>query len=833
MHQSKTTACLFIGFALAFTRLTAQVSGVVTDPAGVPLAFVTVLFNDDPARGVYTDIDGRFRFENAGTVRALTFRYVGFATLRLEADFLQKNTGKTLQVVLQPSDFGLPEAVVIAGENPADILIRRAVANRNRNNPEKRSGYLCTTYNKITVDVTVKRELFEKNTAGRDTTKKRVREQIREFDQLEKSMREHHGFLLESVTKRRFKAPNLVEERVVLNRVSGFRNTGLVALANAVQPFTFYGDYLRILDKDFVNPISPGSPGLYFFNIEDTLYAGPDTVWVISFRPRKGAVFTGLDGVLHLHSKFWAVQTVRAHPAAANDNLDLKIEQSYRFIDDAGMPDGSGWFPDQLNFEFEFKRYPAEYSGLRAAGRSYITDAAFQPDLRLRDFDLERPLVMEPFANTRADSAWARWRTLTPLSDKEWRTYSWLDSLGAAKKLDALSSVLDCMVTGRVPLYKRISFDLTKLLKINEFEQFRLGFGLSTAQNKPLLRPRRVEWSAYAGYGVRDKRWKYGGYALWRIVRGSNTYFRAGWQRDLREPGALYELEPSAFVNRNLYATRMDYADEYSAQLGSRLWNGASVQATFRRQQMRPAYAYTYESPGAESMTSFIFSEATLYLRWAYGEQARSFLGSDFGAIYKWPAVEMAYTRGVKGLWHAGFDYERWSAALYQSFFIRRLGRLSWRLEAGMVSSAAPVAKLFSLNQAPQGNGSGLFAARNTFQALPDTLFLADRFVNFYFSQEIGPVLYRSKYSAPFLTLLQNAAWGDLRRPELHRNIGFRTASQTLLESGIQLDHLLVLNYVNAGHLGLGGAAFYRWGGLQAPKWQDNISLRLSMRFMF
>jgi len=65
--------------------------------------------------------------------------------------------------------------------------------------------------------------------------------------------------MVESVTDRNFMFPNTVQENVLHNRVSGFTNTGLVALANEVQPFSFYGDYLHILDKNFVNPVSPGS----------------------------------------------------------------------------------------------------------------------------------------------------------------------------------------------------------------------------------------------------------------------------------------------------------------------------------------------------------------------------------------------------------------------------------------------------------------------------------------------------------------------------------------------------------------------------------------------
>ena len=69
--------------------------------------------------------------------------------------------GKVGIIILQPVDYALPEATVRAGENPADILIRKAIANRKRNNPELRHSYTCKTYNKVLFDAVPQREIFE------------------------------------------------------------------------------------------------------------------------------------------------------------------------------------------------------------------------------------------------------------------------------------------------------------------------------------------------------------------------------------------------------------------------------------------------------------------------------------------------------------------------------------------------------------------------------------------------------------------------------------------------------------------------------------------------
>lgn len=809
-------------FGLIATCLVAQspINGTVTDAEGVPLAFVSVLLNDDPARGVLSDIEGRFKIGAEVQVTSLTFRYVGYETLRLAGDRLHTHA---LRVQLRPALESLPEANILAGENPAERLIRNAVAHRRFNNPEMRSTYRCQTYNKIIMDVRPHRAAYEAYMAKKRRPSKRRKQVETSFENAEAKMAAQHAFLMESVTERSFRAPNLVQEKVLRNRVSGLQNSGIVALANAVQPFSFYGDYLRILDKNFVNPISPGSTKLYFFNIEDTLSAGTDTIWVISFHPRQGRVFEGLEGVLHLHSQGWAIQNVRATQAGRNGNLQLKIEQAYLQIPMQGQPDSLQWFPQQLNFELWFDRYPSPMLGISATGRSYIDAVELSPPLQNSDFDPEMPLSILPNANTRADSAWAHWRTIAPLNAKELRTYRFIDSIGDARKIDRWMLLMDYLATGRAPLRHGLSLDLNRFIRLNDFEGIRLGAGLTTAQARPLMKPKKIEGNVYAGYGLQDQQWKYGAGLLWRIRRGSQTQLRLDRQYDLQEPGALYELQPAAFVNRTLYARRMDYNDLWMAAFSTRIGQALTAQLALRRQDIRPAYPYLYTRRDGDSTARFVFQEATAYFRFAYGEQWRNVLGARIDALQRLPVLELGYTRG----W-GNFQYHRMALALYQSVLIRRLGRADWRIEAGLVSPDAPYAKLFSLNQT--GGGFGAFAVRNTFQSLPDTLFLADRFVNLYYAQELGHIGYRTKYSAPYLTLIQNMSWSHLAQPEHHALLGFTSLTQPLYESGIRLDDLLRINYVNFAHIGIGTAFFYRWGALQSTDWRKNSTWRLALR---
>ncbi len=67
----------------------------------------------------------------------------------------------------------------------------------------------------------------------------------------------------------------------------------------------------------------------YFFKIEDTTYSGKDTVYIITFRPRKGTNFDGLKGVISINTNKWAIQNVIAEPAEGGGGLRIKIQQMY------------------------------------------------------------------------------------------------------------------------------------------------------------------------------------------------------------------------------------------------------------------------------------------------------------------------------------------------------------------------------------------------------------------------------------------------------------------------------------------------------------------------
>jgi len=143
---------LFFFFFFYKTLVFSQfnLSGIVIDEKNEPLPFVNILINDSQKNGVSTDIDGKFTIQSKEPIKKLTLSFIGYEKLIYEV--VEEDFGKKLKLQMTSKSFELVEAVVIAGENPAHRIIRRAVKNRNKNNPEKMQSFSCKTYNKVVIE---------------------------------------------------------------------------------------------------------------------------------------------------------------------------------------------------------------------------------------------------------------------------------------------------------------------------------------------------------------------------------------------------------------------------------------------------------------------------------------------------------------------------------------------------------------------------------------------------------------------------------------------------------------------------------------------------------
>ncbi|MEO0469568.1 MAG: DUF5686 family protein [Bacteroidota bacterium] len=778
------------------------IEGSITDGnTGQALPFANVVYQPEKRLGATADLNGNFRIQSPQPIQLLRITYIGYQPLWLAADTIDFSS--PLRIRLFPNDVQVEEVLIAAERNPALGIIRKVIANKKRNNPEKVESFTYESYQKILVDF-LTGEAKDHKSARIDTNMARMRK----FSDMQ------HLMVMETVSERKFLFPDRDEESIIASKVSGLQNPTFGALATDFQPFSFYKEIIPLYDREFINPIANGSLRRYDFRLQDTIYQAEDTVYVISFSPKKGRVFDALTGLLYVNTFHYALQNVIAKPFRPG-TIDLSIEQAYTCID------RKQWFPEQLHFEMLLREYPSPELGLRLAGKSYLRNIRLDTALAKKNFALESVRMAEGAG--KKDSLFWKAQRYQALTQKEETTYAVIDSLGKKMKLDWTMQLMNELAKGVLPIGP-VHFDLGRFYRYNEYEGNRWGLGVNYQQTPW----ERLNFYGYGAYGSRDRSWKYGGGLDFLVHKSSEFRLGFDFAQDLIEPGLQsLSMERDLSNPRTFLTARMDSVQKIESSLSLRLFRFLTVKVAGRkgyRQSTDPDYRFLPES-GIPFQRRTNLTEAEVRLRFAFRERFVQTLGQRVSTGTSFPILELQYTRGLN-VWRGELEYDRIEASIQHDFRTKKWGNSRYRLQAGLTNGGVPLSFLFFHSGAQTEDL--FFWARESFQTMGPYDFLSDRFVEFFWEQRFSRPLYRSAFSQPTFTLTHAAAWGDLRNPEAHQGIDFQTIEKGYYEAGAIVDQILRMKF-SLAYIGIGVGGFYRYGPYHRGSWQDNVAFKLSL----
>jgi hypothetical protein len=802
-----------------------EVSGRVIDSESrVTLPFVNIVVNDG-IKGGTTDIDGKFLLRSGEEIKVLSLSYVGYESQK----YVLAGKGQNLVIKMKKVEYELPEFVVFPSENPAHRIIRNAVTYRDYNDPEKLPAFSYNSYDKMIFTLELDSiPQFDSLTA--DTTN----QEIREF------LDKHHLFIMESVSERKFLYPDKNHEEVIATKVSGFKDPIFVFLISQMQSTTFYKEQIRVAEKTYINPISKGSTDKYFFMLQDTLYSGEsDSIFIISFRPKKNTNFEGLEGVISINSHNWAIQNVIAEPAGKKGMISLRIEQMYEFIQ------GKQWFPVQLNTVAILNDVvisdssmsivsgsEEDTSGLKKIhlpfgfGKSYIKNIDLNPDLKKREFG-SVVVDVNPDAAYRDTEYWTDYR-IDSLTQKEINTYDFVDSISKEANLDKMAKTFESLMTGKIP-WRYIDLDINRFLKYNSYEGFALGAGIHT--NDRVSKVFRV--GGFFRYGFKDKAFKYGGDLNLTIYYPWELAVNLEYQQDVSETSGIsyFDDQPGFFKPeyfRDFLVQRMDKNEFYKASLGFRgmkffKFDFGLIKST---KEVTDDYRYAVSNEDVNVLFDrFDFTEARFGFRYAYGEKFVQNLRKKISLGTDYPVVWFQYSHGFRGFLDSDFDFNRYDMKVEKSFYTKYFGETSFKLTAGYVDADIPYTNLY--------NGNGAYRvftifAENSFATMRMNEFLSNKYAALYFTHNFESLLYKGKKFKPELAIATNLAFGTLDYKDSHQYVDYETLDKGYFESGVQFNRLLNLQFYT-----LGLAFYYRYGPYALPNGWDNLAAKFTLKFAF
>ncbi len=799
----------FIFICLSFTVYSQAFvyKGVVKDKNKKQLlAFVNIV--SDNGRGATTNIDGKFEITLNEKTKYLHLSYIGYEPLTIEVS----KSDVVHYIFMQPKTFNLEEVEVFPGINPAHRIIDSVLANRDKNDPKKIKKFSYVSYDKMNITIAAD-SLMAKDSSLLDTSERKLQSLLKKQD----------IFLLETVTERKYMAPDLNQETVLATRVSGFKDPVVAFMISQLQSTSFYEPQINILNKSYVNPVSRGSNNKYFFLIEDTTYSKQgDTVFMISFRPKINSLFDGMKGFLYINQNKWAIQNVKAQPPDDSSGIVVKIQQAYKLIDNQ-------WFPFQLNTDITFNNmliangdssYP-----LIGKGRSYIRDVDLNPKIKRSQFGYHEVEIEEGATNKKGEF-WREYR-VDSLTAREKETYRVIDSIGKEANFDKLATTVQTLLIGKIPLWV-FDFDLDKIIHYNDFEGLYLGMGLHTNERVS----KKLILGGFWGYGFKDKSAKYGLDLKLKLHKRSESELNIDIYNTVKASG---EVE---FFDDKFQSWNTDYFYKFFISRMNKT-RGGNINYSFRLRPLRDFkwnVGYTYNNKLAfedysftsskfqTPITEFNFSEVNIGFRFSFREKVIETTKGQISFGSKYPVIWFNYSAGLLGL-GGDFSYNRLDFKVQKTHKINYLGEFTWRLATGFISGEIPASNLY--------NSRGTFHpltiyAPFSFSTMRVNEFLSDRYVNIFLTHDFGELLFKFGSFKPQLMLITNIAFGSLDNKANHKNYDFKTLEKGYYESGFLVRKLLNLQVYD---LGLG--IMYRYGPYSFDDNYKNFAYKISLFYGF
>lgn len=725
LHIAAMMLLVALAGTQAFAQTTYSIKGRVTDATtGDPIPFANIGIKGRPT-GTTTNFDGIYHLTFSPPADSIIFTYVGYTT---RSKPISANIpAQIIDMQLTPGTTQLREVKIRAGENPAYAILRKIVALKRINNPDELSAYEYEAYNKVQIDVD--------NLSRRFRNRKPVKKMTHILDQFDEVKGENGEtvipiFISESVSDVFYRRePRAKKEVINKTKVSGvgLGDGGVVSqlIGSTFQQYNFYNNWLNILQKDFVSPISDNWKLYYEYFLADSVSNGPGYDYQIDFEPRQkqDLAFTG---TMWVDGETFAITQIDAS-VTKQTNLNyidrIKIQQSYELSDNE-----KHWLPRKTRVLIDVDEPTPQAAGMLL--KFYSAQSKYKLDAPHEHGFYDTAIELKDDYRDHDSTFWLKSRPEI-LSPTEKLTFELIDSLKALPAVKTYTEILNIFVNG----YKRIdkwNVDFGPYLFLYAYNKvegnrFRLGFRTDPGFSKKWI------FSGYGAYGTRDREFKYGGGLDYIISRKPWTMAGVSYSNDLERLGLTAEtIGPSTIfgaLSRFGAFRRPYWQQDISAYFKREVVKGLTGSVQIRHRTFDPLFEFSYRtnhSAGAQSpvKSAFDITEVNFEARLA---QRETFLLNDNERISMGtgnaPAITLRYTHGFKHLLGGDFNYNKFAFNIKQSFRAGVIGRTYYNVTFGYIPSTLPYPLLYT----PLGNES-FFYVENAYNLMRYFEFVSDRY---------------------------------------------------------------------------------------------------------
>jgi hypothetical protein len=700
--RSMLWAILALFFSIPATAVFSQkttltlVKGRVTDvDTKEGLAFVSVAAPGFAA-GTRTDENGYYLLRTDQKVTQIQFNYLGYTT---QLHPVKTGEQQTLDVILKPESNQLEEVTIKAKkykrkDNPVVDLIELVIANRDKNHIADLASYQDEQYEKIFLGISNLNERFKTSRFLRpmrfvlenvDTSKLGGLPVTPVF--LQENVMDYYRRSDPKQWKKYIKASKSVRFGEMVD------DDGMdKSLQYLYQDVDIYDNYVDMLSDQFMSPIAKNAPLFYRYYAADTLEESGKKVIRLEFYPKnkldmllQGDLYIALDST-------YAVTRINF---SINPNINLNwvkelvVEQDFQLLPSGKWVLGS----EDYRMHFGINKRGAGMVAQRLVTHRDIRINPPLPDTVLTG-NVSEVLTLPTAAKVIDNQFWDNARP-TPLNTAEAATYKNLDSLRNTRFYKVSTKVGYALLGAHADLGKFQIGPLNSFYSFNGVEGTRLRFGGRTGPK--MSKNWRVE--GWAGYGLRDLRWKYSLGGVYGLKGTAFNKFprhlvRVNYLHDVLLPVQSFQASASANLANSVVRgdnNRFFYFDRFNLQYEREFSNHFSFIVGGENRRFRPAGALLFEPAegGTPILDPVLASAAFVQVRYAPGETfyqggtTRSIIDFNYAAALR-------YSKGFKGIANGQYNYNELVVSLYKFTNTPPLGYNKLYLEAGGVFGKVP-----------------------------------------------------------------------------------------------------------------------------------------------
>lgn len=666
---------------------TTKVSGKIVDAVTrEPLPFVNIIFKGTTVGGA-SDIEGNFSISTTLRVDSISVSYIGYNKLTRA---IKKGVDQTVNIGLtQGVDLAVIE--IRPGENPADRILRKIIAAKDKNDREKLDAYEYEVYNKVEFDLNNLSEDFKNN---------RLLEPFSFiFDNIDSTNAKEKPylpiFMTEALSDYYYRRNPLARNEVIkASKVTGLENSSVSQfMGDMYQNVNIYDNTILVFGKSFPSPISDNALLFYKFYLIDSMVINGHKCYQLQFKPKRKQELAFVGNLWAADTAFAIKQIEMSIADDANINFinSTAVVQTYEQVD-------SAWMMQKERLVIDFNPFPIDNkkkATMGVYGRKTADYSNFRINKPREDkfYSATNNLKVNDDAFKKNDAFWEEHRH-DSLSKNEKQIYKMVDTLQSLPVYHTWIDVITIFVTG----YKvKGNFEYGpyyNMFSTNEIEGNRFRFGGRTSNHFS----KWYELSGYVAYGTRDEKFKYSLGIRSFISKKPRSMVGMYYKND----NEILGQSQNGFTTDNILASvfrvtplrNLTNVKQVNAYIDREWFPGFTTKLSLYNRIMSPLADFRYEYQKTSVSTAFkeniTTSEIRFLARLAYNEKYidGEFTRTSLGTHY--PIVQAQYTLGIKDLFGGDYNYHKFTINVDDRIRLNSLGYFDYILSYGKVWNPIP-----------------------------------------------------------------------------------------------------------------------------------------------